>query len=67
MGRNVECDFLNYVESSLAKEGISEIIGEYIDTQKNTVVKDFWTKMGYTCNNYNQNGKRILYKRHITQ
>ena len=49
MGRNVEKNFLDFVESSLAAEGISKIIGKYIDTQKNTVVKDFWTKMGYTC------------------
>ena len=47
MGRNVETEFLKHIENSLKAENIKEIIGEYIETPKNKVVKDFWEKQGY--------------------
>lgn len=47
MGRNVETEFLKHIENSLKEEGIKEIIGEYIETYKNKVVKNFWEQNGY--------------------
>lgn len=48
MGRGVEATVLSIVEQELAKEGVQHFYGEYIPTAKNTPVKDFWSKMGYT-------------------
>lgn len=42
MGRNVETEFLKYIEKSLKEKGVKEIIGEYIETPKNKVVKNFY-------------------------
>lgn len=42
MGRNVETEFLKYIEQSLKEEGIRETIGEYIETTKNKVVQNFY-------------------------
>ena len=47
MGRNVESDFLRRVETELASAGITKLVGEYIETQKNSVVKDFWKEQGF--------------------
>jgi len=47
MGRNVEKDFLSYIETELAKVGVKKLQAEYIETAKNSVVKDFWKNMGY--------------------
>jgi FkbH-like protein len=49
MGRGVETEILSWVEELLAGEGVHTIIGQYIETEKNTPVKDFWRDMGYTC------------------
>ena len=48
MGRNVETDFLAHIEKELAKDGIREIIGEYIPTGRNNVIHDLLEKAGYT-------------------
>lgn len=47
MGRNVERDFLAYIEEELTRNGIKEIVGEYVPTQKNSVVNSFWKNRGY--------------------
>ena len=47
MGRNVETEFLEHVEQNLKEGGIREIIGEYVETPKNRVVKDFWSHQAY--------------------
>lgn len=45
MGRNVEMDFLTYIEKELGRAGTKEIVGEYIPTPRNVVVKDFYLKL----------------------
>lgn len=47
MGRNVETQFLERIEQELVTSGVKEIIGEYIETPKNCVIKDFWGKHSY--------------------
>ncbi|OUO94589.1 FkbH, partial [Cloacibacillus sp. An23] len=49
MGRNVETEFLKHIEHDLKEEGIKEIVGEYIETAKNRVVKDFFAQLGYVA------------------
>ena len=48
MGRNVETDFLRHIEQELKDEGVKEIVGEYTETQKNKVVRNFWHEHAYT-------------------
>lgn len=47
MGRYVENQFVDYVESMLKNMGIEEIEAEYITTKKSAPVKDFWNSLGY--------------------
>lgn len=47
MGRNVETDFLKHIETELEQSGVREITGEYLPTEKNSVVRDFWKSCGY--------------------
>ena len=55
MGRNVETDFLVHIEKELAKDGIREIIGEYIPTSRNSVVDSFWKNQGYQDSSEDKN------------
>ena len=48
MGRTIEHALLSVVEKHLNTLGINRIESEYIKTSKNTPVKDFWDKMGYS-------------------
>ena len=48
MGRNIEKDFLSEIEKEVSLKGKNRIIGAYISTTKNSVVKDFWVENGYT-------------------
>jgi len=47
IGRKVETAFLAKIVADAKKEGISTIIGEYIPTQKNAPVKDFYPDHGF--------------------
>jgi FkbH-like protein len=47
MGRGVEDAVLGCAERSLAAEGVTAILGEYRETNKNEPVREFWNKMGY--------------------
>lgn len=48
MGRGVENAFLETIEFLLFQEGVRHVNASYIATPKNSVVKDFWTKSGYS-------------------
>ncbi|MCC6690544.1 MAG: HAD family hydrolase [Bacteroidia bacterium] len=50
--RGLENFALNNVVTSARKKGIKKITGEYIPTEKNNIVKNFFLKMGFE----NQNG-----------
>ncbi|MBP8784055.1 MAG: HAD family hydrolase [Synergistaceae bacterium] len=47
MGRGVEKTFLQTIEEQLSLMKITEIIGEYIPSEKNGMVADFWSNNGY--------------------
>ena len=48
MGRTIEHALLSAVENYLASLGLGRIEAEYLKTQKNAPVKDFWDKMNYS-------------------
>lgn len=62
MGRNIEKDFLSEIEKEMTLKGKNKIIGEYIPTPKNSVVKDFLIQNGYTqlINNDNTTFEKFL-------
>ena len=62
MGRNVETDFLAYIEKELVKDGLREIIGEYIPTLKNSIVSTFWEDTGYITNQIKNNVISFIHK-----
>lgn len=47
IGRKVETAFLAKIVADAMKKGVSTIIGEYIPTQKNALVKDFYPNHGF--------------------
>jgi len=46
-GRNLELQFLEYIQERLEQEGIEKIYGKYIPTAKNKPAEDFYERMGY--------------------
>ena len=47
MGREVEIAFLNEIEHMLVYSGITTLKSEYLATQKNSLVAEFWPQYGY--------------------
>jgi FkbH-like protein len=47
IGRTVEDVFLFYLTEILREKGIRKVIGEYIPTKKNSLVKDIYQKFGF--------------------
>jgi len=47
IGRKIETAFLAKIVADAKKKGVSAIIGEYIPTQKNAPVKDFYQNHGF--------------------
>lgn len=47
MGRFVESNFLQYIENELQRDGITQVTAEFIKTNKNTFVSNFWENCGY--------------------
>src|SRR5580658_585760 len=48
LGRQVEPTTLNLIAREAGKSGARRLIGEYIPTKKNAMVKDHYTKLGFT-------------------
>lgn len=48
MGRCIEDSIIDYIEDSLFKLGYKRIIGMYRYTDKNSPVKDFYKRLGYS-------------------
>jgi FkbH-like protein len=47
IGRKVETAFLAAIVADAKKEGVSMVVGEYIPTQKNSPVKNFYSSHGF--------------------
>jgi len=65
MGRYVENQFVDYVESMLKNMGIEEIEAEYITTKKSAPVKDFWNSLGYK--RVKEEDGKVLYNLEISE
>lgn len=65
MGRYVENQFVDYVESMLANMGVEEIEAEYITTKKSAPVKDFWDSLGYK--RVKEEDGKVLYNLQISE
>lgn len=48
--RGVESAVLNYCAEIAAKNGFTQIVGEYIPTSKNALVQDHYSNLGFTKN-----------------
>ena len=48
LGRQVEPTTLNLIAQEAAKLGARRLVGEYIPTKKNGMVKDHYAKLGFT-------------------
>lgn len=57
IGRNIEFVFMDEVFQFLKSIGIKTINSKFIKTAKNNQVSDFYDKIGFTTNNYNDNQK----------
>lgn len=56
LGRQVEPTTLNLIAAQAKKMGAKRVIGEYIPTKKNGMVKDHYAKLGFTVAATNDNG-----------
>ncbi len=59
MGRYIENQLVDYIESLLIKEGMEEVISEYSRTARNIPVKGFWEKLGYKV--IKREGESVFY------
>jgi predicted enzyme involved in methoxymalonyl-ACP biosynthesis len=48
LGRQVEPTTLNLIAQEAAKLGATRLVGEYIPTKKNGMVKDHYARLGFT-------------------
>ncbi len=48
LGRGVEQLLMNYVVARAAEFGVARVVGEYIPTPKNAMVRDFYAQFGFT-------------------
>jgi FkbH-like protein len=48
MGRGVEQLLMNYVVARAAEFGVARVMGEYVPTPKNAMVRDFFAQFGFT-------------------
>lgn len=49
IGRNVEQAFFATVAEEFAEAGVTQLIGEYIPTQKNALVVDLYARLGFSA------------------
>ena len=48
LGRKIENEFLKAIMNMLYKKGVRLVRAEYLPTKKNMLVKDFYTRFGFT-------------------
>jgi len=56
LGRQVEPTTLNLIAQEARKLHARRLVGEYIPTKKNGIVKDHYAKLGFTVMQVDQNG-----------
>ena len=58
LGKGIEMAFANQVLSMLAEEGYDSLRARYVPTAKNSQVKDFYDKCGFTCTVEKEDGSK---------
>lgn len=58
LGKGIEYAFVKKIIEILNQEGFDTLTAKYIPTSKNSLVKDFWEKMGFVCQQENENGHK---------
>lgn len=51
LGKSIEVAFVNYILNKLKYSGIKKVYAKYLATEKNSLVKDFYEKIGFICTN----------------
>lgn len=64
MGRNIEKAIMNYLISSLSKDGVSDVVAEYIPTKKNLPVAKLFDDFGFTVSTTENGNKKYALKLH---
>lgn len=60
MGRNIEFTFVDYMMSFLIGHGCKMVEAQYLPTQKNKPVSDFFEKCGFPVISENEGGKKYV-------
>jgi FkbH-like protein len=60
LGRQVEPTTLNLIAQEAGKLGARRVVGEYIPTKKNGMVKDHYAKLGFTVMETDASGSRAV-------
>ena len=60
LGRQVEPTTLNLIANQARKLGATRLIGEYIPTRKNGMVKEHYTRLGFTLESEGLEGNRLF-------
>jgi predicted enzyme involved in methoxymalonyl-ACP biosynthesis len=56
LGRQVEPTTLNLIAAQAQKLGAKRLIGEFIPTKKNGMVKDHYARLGFTISHTREDG-----------
>ena len=56
LGRQVEPTTLNLIAAEAKRLGASSLVGEYIPTKKNAMVKDHYARLGFTVTEETESG-----------
>jgi FkbH-like protein len=59
LGRQVEPTTLNLIAAQAVKLGARRLVGEYVPTRKNGMVKDHYAKLGFTVMRRDDNGGNL--------
>lgn len=59
LGKGIEIAFIKKVMALLAEDGVKILSAKYLPTTKNTQVKDFYEKCGFTCVEEQKDGSKL--------
>lgn len=58
LGKDIETAFVKTIINLLSSYGFTSLKAKYIPTNKNSQVKDFWDKVGFTCLSISDDGEK---------
>ena len=60
MGRNIEFAFVDYIMTFLSERGCKAVDAQFLPTQKNKPISDFFEKCGFPVISENEEGKKYI-------